>query len=306
MRTAAAAIWGPPPLDKALLAALVEQPSWVIQAAFSAYQRENATSDTVLQPFTRAQDVSPRSPQLLGRALSVRSQVLAGTGRWREARVLLDSLQAIDPGKARGTEAWAVVLKLTPPSLDTVLDAAVRATPPGPESVYATAMLHLLRGQVAEGRQLLGRELGRDRASIPAPVRGLMMAGDGWAALLQGDSVGGIKRMRAGLDLSAAPNEESAFPRLQFALALAARRETRAEGIRWLKYGFEALPLYKPLTFLALGHAYEAARQRDSAAAAYSRFLRLWDKADPELQGRVREARAALQELTQERSTAPR
>ncbi len=97
--------------------------------------------------------------------------------------------------------------------------------------------------------RLLARTLGgRDSASIPAPIRGLMIAGDGWAALLQGDSVGGIRRMRYGLDLSAAPNEESAFPRLQLALALAARPETRAEGIRWLRYGFETLPLYKPLT----------------------------------------------------------
>jgi tetratricopeptide (TPR) repeat protein len=132
-----------------------------------------------------------------------------------------------------------------------------------------------------------------------------MIAGDGWAALLQGDSVGGIRRMRSGLDLSAAPNEESAFPRLQLALALAGRPETRAEGIRWLRYGFETLPLYKPLTYLALGQTYEAAGQRDSAAMAYSRFLRLWDKADPELQGRAKEAKQALQELSRERPGSP-
>jgi len=127
-----------------------------------------------------------------------------------------------------------------------------------------------------------------------------MIAADGWGAELQGDSVGGIRRMRTGLDISAAPNEESAFPRLQLALSLAARSDTRADGIRWLQYGFETLPLYKPLTLLALGHAYEAAGQRDSAAVSYSRFLRLWDKADPELQGRVKEAKGALQELTGE------
>ncbi|MEO8090474.1 MAG: hypothetical protein ABI703_09270 [Gemmatimonadales bacterium] len=63
-------------------------------------------------------------------------------------------------------------------------------------------------------------------------------------------------------------------------LALAARPETWGEGLRWLRYGFESLPLYKPVTFLALGHTYEAASQCDSAAA-YRRFLRLWDKADP-------------------------
>jgi hypothetical protein len=95
--------------------------------------------------------------------------------------------------------------------------------------------------------------------------------------------------------------EETSFFRFQLGLALAARSETREEGIRWLSYGFDLQPLYLPLTRLALGRTYEAAGQRDSAAVAYSRFLRLWDKADPELQGRVKEARAALQEISAER-----
>ena len=55
---------------------------------------------------------------------------------------------------------------------------------------------------------------------------------------------------------------------------------------------------------LAFGPTYQAAGQRDSAAMAYSRFLRFWDKADPKLQGRVREARERLQELTRERPSA--
>jgi serine/threonine-protein kinase len=302
MRIAAAAIWGPPPRDSALLAALRTNPSWPIQAAFSSYQRSDATSDTVLRLFTKAQDVSPRSPPIfLSRALAVRAHVLAGTGRWREARVLLDSLRSIDFERARGIEAWAIVLGLTPASFGPELDSVVNAIPPGPESEYARAMLLLVRGKVGDGRRMLVRALGgRDSASIPAPIRGLMMAGDGWAQLLQGDSLGAIRRMRAGLDLSAAPGEESAYPRLQFALALAARPENRAEGIRWLRYGFEMLPLYKPLTLLALGHTYEAAGLPDSAEQFYTRFLRLWDKADPTLRSRVEEAKAGLQAVTRE------
>jgi hypothetical protein len=35
---------------------------------------------------------------------------------------------------------------------------------------------------------------------------------------------------------------------------------------------------------------------------AYRPFLRLWDKADPKLQGRVTEAKEALQELSRERT----
>jgi TolB-like protein/tetratricopeptide (TPR) repeat protein len=305
IRTAAATIWGPQPTDRALLTALREQASWVIDAALSSYQRPDATSDSVLRLFTRVQDVSPRSPAVLGRSLSVRAHALAGTGRWREARIVLDSLRTIDLDKARGIQAWAVALGLTPSGLGPRLDSAVAAEPPGAEAEYARAMVHVLRGQVAEGRRLLARALAaKDSAAVPLTLRGLMIAGEGWAALLQGDSVGGIRRMRAGLDLSAASDEESAFPRLQLALALAARPDTREEGIRWLKYGFETLPLYKPLTLLALGHTYELAGQADSAAWNYRRFLRLWDKADPELQGRVRETREALEELLQEKPNA--
>jgi hypothetical protein len=130
-----------------------------------------------------------------------------------------------------------------------------------------------------------------------------MIAADGLGMILQGDSLSGIRRMREGLDTAAAPGqgEETAFLRLQLALALAARPETRSEGIRWLRYGFDTSPMYKPLTYLSLGHAYEAAGQRDSAAAAYSQFLKLWDRADPELQARVREARNGLAEVTRER-----
>jgi hypothetical protein len=124
--------------------------------------------------------------------------------------------------------------------------------------------------------------------------------------VLQGDSAGGLQRMRQGMEVAAAPeaDHESAFLRLQFALVMAARPDTRADGIRWLRYGFRSLPLYQPLAILALAHAYESASQRDSAAVAYGRFLRLWDKADPELQGRVREATSGLQEVTAERPAA--
>ncbi|HEX7335854.1 MAG TPA: hypothetical protein VF252_01500, partial [Gemmatimonadales bacterium] len=222
--------------------------------------------------------------------------------RWREARMVLDSLRTIDAEKAMGIEAWSVVLGLAPPSFGPLLDSAVKAVPPGPESDYGSAMLRMLKGEVAEGRRQFARTLARGDSRLTSQIRGLVVAGDGLGLILQGDSVAGIRRMREGLDLAAAPDigEESAYLRLQFALALAARPETRVEGMRWLRYGFETLPLYKPLTFLALGHAYEAAGRRDSAAVAYSRFLRLWDKADPELPGRVGEAKAALQEVSKE------
>jgi len=304
VETAAHLAWGPMPTRKEMGAALAEQVSWIAQAAGSFYYQNDATSDSVTGVFARIQRAGPSTPDFLAGVLEVRAQVLAGLGRWREAQVAVDSLSRIDPEEAKGILAWAIALGLAPPSFSALIDSALSALPAGPEAEYGASMVQLLRGRTVEGRRRLARALGsREAAKIPSEMRGLMVAADGWGVLLQGDSAAGIRRLRAGLDTAAAPDmaDESAFLRFQLALALAARAETRTEGIRWLEYGFDLLPLYLPLTQLALGRTYEAAGQRDSAAMAYRRFLRLWDKADPDLQGRVREAREALQELSGER-----
>ena len=307
IRAAANLAWGPPPSDQALGAALREQASWVIFAASTSYYRKAATSDTVVQRFNQVHRAGTSSPALRARGLALRAVVYNGLGRWREARVLVDSLKAVDPEKAMGIQAWSMALGLAPVRAR-FLDSLVAAFPPGPQAEYAGALLHLFRGQVREGRSRIARVLAaRDSRLIPQEMRGLMEAVDGWGMMLQKDSVGGIRRLRAGIDTAASPGmaNETAFFRFQLALALASRPETRAEGIEWLRYGFDLEPLYLPLTYLALGRTYEAAGQRDSAAMAYGRFLRLWDKADPELQGRVREAREALQEITGERPASP-
>jgi tetratricopeptide (TPR) repeat protein/TolB-like protein len=304
LRAAAGFVWGPEPSDSALRAALSRQASWVIYSAFSAYRLEGATSDSVLHRFNRIQQEGSKAPGFLAQALAVRSQVLAGAGRWREARVVVDSLKTVEPGKATEILAWSTALGLTPASFRGFLDTAVATIPPGPEAEYGKGMVHLVRGELRGGRRRFARALaGPDSATMPSHERGYLIAADGWAALLQGDTTAGLQRLRSGLDIVAGPGqtEESAFLRFQLALALASRRETRPEGIMRLRYGFALHPLYEPLIYLALGRTYEAAGQRDSAAMAYGRFLRFWDKADPELQGRVREAREALQELSRER-----
>lgn len=274
----------------------------MVQAANAGYNWDQATSDSVASRFARVQQSGSQAPRFLAAALAARAHVFAGFGRWREAKVLLDSLSRFDRGEAMGVQAWAMALGLAPGASAGFLDSAVAALPAGPEAEYGRAMVHLMRGKVPEGRRRLARALA-DSAPMSAFDRGMMVAADGWGAVMQGDTVRGLERLRSGLDQAAAPGmaAETAFLRLQLALALAARKETRQEGIRYFRYGFDNQPLYLPLLQLALGHTYEAAGQRDSAAAAYRRFLRFWDKADPELQGRVKEAKEALQEVTRER-----
>ena len=302
MRTTAHLVWGPPPSDKEIGAAWAEQGSWLIQAANSAYFGDQATSDSIAERFARVQRGGPRSAGFQTAALAARANMLAGLGRWREARILLDSLTPLDRGEAVGVQAWAAALGLAPGSPAGFMDTAVAALPAGPEAEYGRAMVHLMRGQVPEGRRRLARALA-DSARMTAYDRGRLLAADGWGTLMQGDTTRGLARLRSGLDQAAAPGvaAETAFLRLQLALALAARKDSRAEGIEYLRYGFDNQPLYLPLLRLALGRAYEAAGQRDSAAAAYGRFLRLWDKADPELQDRVADARSLIAEITKER-----
>jgi len=305
MRTTANLLWGPAPTAKALGAAWTEQGSWLLQATNSAYFWDQATSDSIAPRFARLQQAGPRSPEFLAAALAARANMLAGLGRWRDAKVLVDSLVPLNRGEALGVQAWAMALGLAPGLSAGLMDSAVAALPAGPEAEYGRAMVQLLRGKVPEGRRRLARALA-DSAPMSSFDRGMMVAADGWGAVMQGDTVRGLARLRSGLDQAAAPGmaAETAFLRLQLALTLAARNETRAEAIRYFRYGFDNQPLYLPLLQLALGRTYEAGAERDSAAVAYRRFLRLWDKADPDLQGRVKEARAALQEVTRERPSS--
>jgi TolB-like protein len=304
LRTASQMAFGSEPGDSALSAALRQEPSWIIMAVNGAYRRERATSDTITRRFASVQRAGSKAPLWAARAYAARSQVMVGLGRWGEALLLTDSLKRLDPGQAMEVLAWATALGLAPPARSDILDSAVASLTPGAEREYARGLTHLVRGQVEDGRRRITRALATaDSASMPPHIRGYLVAADGWGAILQGDSIAGLRRLREGLNLAAAPGqaEESGFLRFQLALALAARNTTREEGITNLRYGFDFQPLFIPVAALALGRAYEAAEKPDSAAMAYRRFIRYWDKADPHLQGRVAEARAALEDLTQER-----
>jgi hypothetical protein len=61
------------------------------------------------------------------------------------------------------------------------------------------------------------------------------------------------------------------------------------------RFNFEAGA--KPLMLKRLGELYETAGNAEQAALKYREFLALWDKADPRLQPKVRDARDRLSRL---------
>ncbi len=240
-----------------------------------------------------------------------RGFALVGFGRLREVQALVDTVAAISPGAAVGLLGWPIVLGLAPPSsggarLDSLLalDPEVAGNP-GAGSPITEAIRAMARGRPDDAIRTASegmRPAGRDRL-IRRGTAGCWRrpsVGHGWPRETRPAA---STDCAPGLAKAGGPNtaETTAFLRFQLALALAADPDTREEGISRLRYSFDNTALYLlPLAYLALGRTYEAAGKRDSAAIAYGRFVRLWDKADPELQGRVTEAREALQRLTAE------
>jgi serine/threonine-protein kinase len=309
LRVAARVAWGPFPSDSALRAALSTVAHPAIHAMGSAYRDESATSDTILDRMARVHANWVTNPNAKRLARIGRGFALVGFGRLREARALADSVAATSPAVAAGLLGYPVVLGLAPrsfggPRLDSLVTRDLEMSGSPRKAAYTQAIQLLIEGKTEEAKRRVDEGMGLpDPSPDSARSRGLLQATGGWASLIEGDTATGIEELRAGLAGASGPNSAqlTGFLRFQLALALAAQPKTRDEGIRRLRHSFDNASFYLlPLTYLALGRSYEAKDAADSAAMAYGRFLRQWDKADPELQGRVTEAREALERLTAE------
>jgi hypothetical protein len=303
MDVGAALAWGRRPADSVLRSVLASRSTAApLLALGAAARRPDFTSDSVLDLYRWAgralQGTGPAMRPLMAEAYAT-----AAMGRLQAALPLVDSLKAMSPGAAAGALAIPIGLGLAPPSYGKGrLEAAIAALPPSGVAHYARGFMALSEGRIAEGRRQaeMGLALGD---TVDATMRGMLIGLGGWADLIEGDTTAGVQRLRDGIARATGPNGTgtNSFLRFQLALALSARPATRQEGILWLRYAFYDEPnFFVPISFLALGRAWEAAGERDSAVYAYGRFVRLWDKADPPLQGRVQEAREALARLSAE------
>ena len=307
-RVGAGLIWGPPPSDPELRTAIAVLPHIAFWAAVAAYHDPAMTSDSILAQRRRLAAALPAGSPYARLEPIDRGFMLMGLGRLREARALVDTVAELSPGAAAGLLGWPVALGLAPPSsggdrLES-LTAAGKAEMEDPQmAAYVDVVRAIAGGRPKEGLKLAAEALRAQGGSADTTkVGGLLRAASGWARMVEGDTAAGVADLRAGLAVTGGPRGgEATYLRFQLALALSANSRTREEGISHLRYGFNGTGVHLlPLAYLALGRTYEAAGAADSAALAYGRFVRLWDKADPELQGRVTEAREALARLTAE------
>jgi tetratricopeptide (TPR) repeat protein len=242
---------------------------------------------------------------------SAHALVLSSLGRVAEARPLFDSLWAIaGPRDAAAYSGLGPLFAgLADPSYAQGPVEGLFILPENPEArqlLLRTAMVfELSQGRSAEARRLGEEALAADSTPEFDFMPALIEAGFGWADIIDGDTVGGVQRMRSALDEAGYAHGPvvvwSQQLRTALTFALAARPETRAEGIRRLRYAHTMTEIVNQgLFFLSLGQALEAEGDVEGAVAAYSHFLHLWDRADPELQPRVETARQALERLAAE------
>jgi serine/threonine protein kinase len=260
----------------------------------AGWRDPRATSDRVLEMVTLYERTAPPDERLF--AMQIHSMAASGLGRIAEGRRLADSLLLRDFRKGGITTTFPVLVGITPRAPVEHLESRLRAMTDRPVANMVLAELALARGDPATAKAILARALASDSVKASPVARSLLDATKGWADLVEGDTASGIQRIEAGLRQPGALSADAPTDPLllQWALALAAKPETRAEGIRRLRYGFNDAPDLLPLTFLALGEAYDAEGNHAEAAHFYASFLRLWDRADPELQPWVQRAREAL------------
>ena len=227
----------------------------------------------------------------------------------------IDSVNALATALATRNNQMGMFLRiapamygmLPPPAQKAIKErmaqVAERETSPFPR--FITITLALQDGDVPLARRLLTPMLRPDTMAL-APearfLRPMFLAQRGWADIASGDTAAGLPRMLEGLaEMVGKLGGPMKDPiRFQYALTLAQRPATRAEGITWLTWGFTESPIYRSLGQLALGRVREAAGDREGAIDAYIQFNRLWADADSGQQARAGEARDAIRRLSAE------
>ena len=298
------AVWGPD-RDSALTALADAQMGLSATAAMSEYYAPEPDISVVERMLQSQLSRMGPQPQAVGQIMLSRIAVLTGLGRLEDAKVVTDSLVALNREfglSARLQPVFAGLL--TADSVRDVVAIVERAPLMYPPVALTRANVDLAQGNHAAAKRVLDEALRQTGELYTSEFKALIRAYRGWADVVAGDTAGGLQRIEQGLRESGnlGINWASSHLRFQYAGILASRPQTREKGIDLLQNTFSSGPdiMYLPLTFLLAGRALEDAGRRQEAAEAYGQFIRLWKDADPAMHGRVEEAREGLKRVTGE------
>jgi tetratricopeptide (TPR) repeat protein len=223
-------------------------------------------------------------------------------------RSVLDELGSpgVTPGFRRSTLVMLELHDLVPPD---VVDRQLEEEPAAPAGSSPDPVLVLYDGlhdvdrergddSVDDSRRLrddAGEAMAAGDSAEARRISGAASALDGWRIARQGDRPRGLELLEAAArDVVGHGAWAGVSWTVRWRTALLLEEAGRwAEARRW----YESLAL-DPYADLSLGRVYEELGEYDRARDAYQRFATAWKDADPELQPRVQEARAAAMRLS--------
>jgi len=302
-RAAGALVWQGREPDTLASRLLASHPGAALATFIAAQNDPNGTGDEVLKRFgTVARMLERSNPAARVQTAAARGIVLASLGRFNDQGRLVDSLRPYSQ-EADGIRLFPLMVGIAPPGYASAYLARLEKAPLlNPVQAYVTATVKLAQGDAQRGGKIVDSLLASDTTKSPEFLHSLLLAARGWHTVLAGDTAAGLRELGHGVRL-AAPTGGSlltATVRLQYAAILASRPDTRQQGIRLLRYGFDNDIGFQPMAIYALARAYDAAGDKANAALEYGRFLHLWNKADDSAAPRVEEVEGALQRLTGE------
>lgn len=232
-------------------------------------------------------------------------------GRTDTARALLRELQA--SGQGGDVMLYVQAMPIFAGYADSALldrvgtMLAQNREPPNQFSTTWRALVALDQGRPTQAQALL-RPLLANPDTLQRFIHGAMLGIDGLAIVALGDTTRGMAVVDSALKMigGIAATGFTVPVQLRYAMLLAARPQSRQQGITRLRDGFSNSPEIYPILQYYLGRSYESAGMADSAAGRYGQFLRLWERADSSYRPLTDAARAGLQRVTGEGSaTAP-
>lgn len=234
-----------------------------------------------------------------------RAQTYMHFGRFRAAAPLLDSLRRVSPELGLTATLLPILGGVIPDEVAApelaVLDAGARAG--APPAAFWRGVVALVQGDTVRLRTLLDSAPNVEAGAMAEAFETLR----GLHAVAMGDTAGGLRIARAALR-RAGYGPQAVGPAgtlgLLVTLVEATRPESRERAVGHLDLVIASDPAAAILMHDAIARAYEAAGRPDRAAHLYSRFLRFWADADPEVQPHVDAARRELERLTAEGASA--
>lgn len=265
----------------------------------ATFHLESLAPGIAVAAFDRAfAALDPAGPRY-GKLYPLYKMTALGAGQIAEARAPASVKTNPSPFSAAFPYSTPVVFGY-PPALGTTGagDRSASMDTYGPADTI-TAVIHaytaLARGNAAEARTLIRRV--RRTSNASGKVHALATALAGWERLAGGDTASGIQMINQGL--STVNKAENVFARVRFerAAALAARPETREEGLRELRNGFGSTYPMIPMMYLRIGRIREAMGDWKAAIRAYEQVLRIWSEAGPTLTPRIESVRRSLEKV---------